>query len=71
MEIGNCVALTTLNLGNDMLNGSIPEKIADLVQLQCLVLSRYNLSGSIPFGPSLYFREANIQYGPSFVFSRG
>lgn len=50
----------TLDLGNNNLNGPIPENLADLAQLQCLVLSHNNLSGSIPSKSSLYFSQVNI-----------
>ncbi|KAK1429841.1 hypothetical protein QVD17_12103 [Tagetes erecta] len=47
----------TLDLGNHNLNGPIPENLADLAQLQCLVLSHNNLSGSIPSKSSLSFSQ--------------
>ncbi|KAI3664626.1 hypothetical protein L1987_89610 [Smallanthus sonchifolius] len=50
----------TLDLGNHNLNGPIPENLADLAQLQCLVLSHNNLSGSIPSKSSLSFSQVNI-----------
>lgn len=50
----------TLDLGNHDLNGPIPENLADLAQLQCLVLSHNNLSGSIPSKSSLSFSQVNI-----------
>ncbi|CAM8900559.1 unnamed protein product [Rhodiola kirilowii] len=52
--------LTTLDLGSNNLNGSIPERIVNLDQLQCLVLSHNGLSGHIPSRRSSYFRQVSI-----------
>jgi Leucine-rich repeat (LRR) protein len=42
------VRLTTLNLGNNALTGSIPHQIGKLVNLDYLLLSHNQLTGSIP-----------------------
>ncbi|KAL5562500.1 hypothetical protein UlMin_032247 [Ulmus minor] len=59
-----------MDLGNNWLNGSIPKALTDLSQLQCLVLSHNNLSGSIPSKSSSYFRQVNIP-DLSFIQHRG
>lgn len=59
-----------MDLGNHNLNGPIPENLADLAQLQCLVLSHNNLSGSIPSKSSLSFSQVNIP-DLSYVQHRG
>lgn len=59
-----------MNLGNNNLNGSIPQIIADLAQLQFLDLSHNNLSGQIPSKPSSYFRQVNI-HDLSFIQHHG
>ncbi|KAI5407817.1 hypothetical protein KIW84_053885 [Lathyrus oleraceus] len=53
-------SLTTLDLGNNQLNGSIPDKLVELSELQCLVLSHNYLSGSIPSKESSYFRQLTV-----------
>lgn len=42
---------------NNQLNGSIPDKLVELSELQCLVLSHNYLSGCIPSKESSYFRQ--------------
>ncbi|KAJ0085217.1 hypothetical protein Patl1_07456 [Pistacia atlantica] len=59
-ELGDCIALTTLDLGNNNFSGSIPDQIADLAQLQCLVLAHNSLSGSIPSKASSYFHQTSM-----------
>jgi Leucine-rich repeat (LRR) protein len=44
----NKVGLTVLNLTGNKLNGSIPDNLATLTNLQELYLGHNNLSGTIP-----------------------
>lgn len=69
VELENCISLTILDLGKNQLNGSILEGLADLEQLQCLVLSYNNLSGPIPAKPSKYFRQISIP-DSSFILGK-
>ncbi|CAM6018806.1 unnamed protein product [Sphagnum balticum] len=48
VELASCTKLTTLALGNNMLDGSIPAAIGKLQALQNLDLSTNNLTGEIP-----------------------
>ncbi|KAJ0087424.1 hypothetical protein Patl1_07402 [Pistacia atlantica] len=66
-KIGNAVALERLVLSNNMLKGlilkeigNLTDRIADLAQLQCLVLAHNSLSGSIPSKASSYFRQTSM-----------
>lgn len=45
---------------NNQLNGSILDKLVELSELQCLVLSHNYLSGSIPSKESSYFRQLAV-----------
>ena len=47
-QLGNLIALTSLNLSNNDLSGSIPAQLGNLTALTSLNLSNNDLSGSIP-----------------------
>ncbi|KAL2519524.1 Leucine-rich repeat receptor protein kinase EMS1 [Abeliophyllum distichum] len=71
VELGNYNALTTLDLGNNSLNGSILEELSNLSQLQCLVLSYNNLNGKIHSKGSKYFNQIYDIPNSSYVQNHG
>ncbi|KAL1809786.1 hypothetical protein ACET3Z_026776 [Daucus carota] len=54
LALGNLSALTTLNLSNNLLNGTLPSELSQLRSLEQLILSNNYLTGEIPSTLGLY-----------------
>ncbi|WOH09959.1 hypothetical protein DCAR_0729420 [Daucus carota subsp. sativus] len=54
LALGNLSALTTLNLSNNLLNGTLPAELSQLRSLEQLILSNNYLTGEIPATLGLY-----------------